>query len=266
VKKRLTQTEPEGSKPTGPRADRVAAYLDLGRRNQKLRTREALVAVASDLLRKGQALSVAEVADAARVSRSTAYRYFPTSEMLGAQAMVAAVNAVEMEHVARIAAGLDSPAEKLDAIISGSHAMTMAHEAEFRSLLRFTVEINTKVDHVLPRAPIRRAWIEEALSSLKNDLGRRRFNRLTAALSLFCGIEPVVVLNDIFGMAPQEAREVKRWAAQQLLRAAIGEVAQDASGAPDPSPKRQSASKSSGRAPEQGSAPQVRPRSSARRV
>ncbi|MGH7668804.1 MAG: TetR family transcriptional regulator, partial [Gemmatimonadaceae bacterium] len=47
---------------------------------QRRRTRLALLAAAARLIAAGAAPSVAEVADAADVSRRTAYRYFPTQD------------------------------------------------------------------------------------------------------------------------------------------------------------------------------------------
>lgn len=272
--KRLTETKSDTLKPEEPQPDRFTAYLDLGRKNQKLRTRDALVTVAADLICKGQAVSVTEVADTARVSRTTAYRYFPTSEMLAAQATLKAANTSESQELDAISVGPGSPQEKLDAIISGSHAITLAHETAFRSLLRFTVEAGTKVGRDLPRRPaFRRMWVEGCLAPLKKDLGARRFNRLTGALCLLCGIEPVVVLSDICQMPQDEARELKRWAGQQLLRAAIEEAAAvRASRAKakktgkTAKPSRPGASASSQSAPERAPAPQARPRSSAKRV
>jgi AcrR family transcriptional regulator len=58
------------------------AWQQAGRVNQKRRTRAAIVAAAVELVEQGQSPTVAEVADAALVSRATAYRYFPTQEYL----------------------------------------------------------------------------------------------------------------------------------------------------------------------------------------
>ena len=49
---------------------------------QKLRTRAALLDAARSLVADGIEPTIAEVADAAMVSRATAYRYFPTQEAL----------------------------------------------------------------------------------------------------------------------------------------------------------------------------------------
>ena len=49
------------------------------------RTRALMVSTATEMMRRGQSPSVSAVAAAAGVSRSTAYRYFPTlAEMLRA--------------------------------------------------------------------------------------------------------------------------------------------------------------------------------------
>ena len=53
-----------------------------GRRNQRLRTRKDLLVAASKLLKLGRRPTLEEVAEAALVSRATAYRYFPRVEIL----------------------------------------------------------------------------------------------------------------------------------------------------------------------------------------
>ncbi|MCU1357927.1 MAG: transcriptional regulator, TetR family, partial [Acidimicrobiales bacterium] len=53
-----------------------------GRSAQKRRTREALVAAARDMVAAGLTPTVEQAAEAAGVSRTTAYRYFPTARSL----------------------------------------------------------------------------------------------------------------------------------------------------------------------------------------
>src|SRR5919112_2995632 len=69
------------SQEKGP-AIMTKAWQQEGRVNQKRRTRAAILTAAVELLEQGQSPAVAEVADAALVSRATAYRYFPTQEYL----------------------------------------------------------------------------------------------------------------------------------------------------------------------------------------
>ena len=53
-----------------------------GPSGKRRRTRSAIVAAAAELLARGATPSVAEVAEAAEVSRRTVYMYFPTLEQL----------------------------------------------------------------------------------------------------------------------------------------------------------------------------------------
>ena len=67
---RLVSSEMSSVKAEDPRA------------NQKARTRAAIIAAAQELQRQGTAPTVEQAAEQARVSRATAYRYFPTKEAL----------------------------------------------------------------------------------------------------------------------------------------------------------------------------------------
>ena len=58
-----------------------------GRVNQKLRTRNAILQAAVELMRTGSEVTMLEVARAALVSEATAYRYFPDLASLLQEAM-----------------------------------------------------------------------------------------------------------------------------------------------------------------------------------
>ena len=69
----------------------------IGRVNQKARTRAAIVDAAQALRSASGRPTVAEAADAAKVSRATAYRYFPTQEALQVELEASSVNAADRE-------------------------------------------------------------------------------------------------------------------------------------------------------------------------
>ena len=62
------------------------AYELNGRVHQKRRTRDALVAAARELVAHGDTPTVEAAAEAASISRTTAYRYFPNQHALLAAA------------------------------------------------------------------------------------------------------------------------------------------------------------------------------------
>ena len=57
-------------------------YVESGRTRQKQRTRDHLIAAARELIKAGDTPRVEEVAEAAGISRPTAYRYFASQAEL----------------------------------------------------------------------------------------------------------------------------------------------------------------------------------------
>ena len=87
-------------------------YETGGRANQKGRTRAALVTAARDMVARGVTPSVGDAADAASISRATAYRYFPNQRLL--------LMAAHPETAARSMLGENpppDPAARLDEVV-----------------------------------------------------------------------------------------------------------------------------------------------------
>lgn len=198
--------------------------LVTGRVNQKLRTRNTLVTVAAELLRRGEQFSVADVADRAHVGRTTAYRYFPTLELLTAHAAlwkIARLEQNEFDHV------FDQPAarERVDALVVASDRSTRRHEKEYRAMLRMSLERAPRSEQLLPlRTAFRREALMQALAPIQKELGGKRLERLVGALCMVMGIEALIVTNEVARIAPDQALGVKRWAADVMLAAALDEA------------------------------------------
>ena len=101
---------------------RATTDLESGRANQKARTREALVDAAMDFVREGQDFSVAEVADAARIGRATAYCYFTTKEALFAQAVLTFVASTDLPDFNEIFRQSSDVEARVTAVIEASDA------------------------------------------------------------------------------------------------------------------------------------------------
>lgn len=204
--------------------ERVSSYESFGRMNQKLRTRAALMAAATEIVRRGEIPTVVQVADAALISKSTAYRYFPSQEALIAEALLDAANRSDLDAVYAAAGTPGTAAARLDAVIQADHALVVKHEAAFRKTIRAMLADDAS-DPPVPRRPGNRLrYLTEALQPLHDRLGDERLQRLVAALSMCVGMESIIVMKDICGLTPEEAEAVKRWAAAALLQAALGEV------------------------------------------
>ncbi len=191
-------------------------YERTGRTRQKQRTRSALVAAARDVVaRGGAAPTVAEVAEAAAISRTTAYRYFPTQKAL----LLAAHPEVEADSMLPPGIGED-PKERLEAAVRSFLAMVVDTEAQQRTMLRLSLE----ADSATRTLPLRQGraikWFAEALAPLDRELGPDGVRRLAVAVRSVAGIESLVWLVDVAGMTPDEAVEQMVWSSGALLRRA----------------------------------------------
>jgi AcrR family transcriptional regulator len=206
------------------------AWQQEGRINQKRRTRAAILAAAGVLLEQGQKPTVAEVADAALVSRATAYRYFPTQEYLLFEAALESTRS-DIDRELDEDTPPEDPEARLEMLIHALQQRIVHKEAAFRTMLRLSLEKYPEDEgHSGGSSPSRLRgggrvrWIEKALTPVRGRLEEPEFRRLVAALSLCMGIEALVVLRDVCVLEASEAEDVLRWAARTLLRASLTEV------------------------------------------
>ena len=188
-----------------------------GRSAQKARTRAALVAAARDLVAAGTTPTVEDAAEAASVSRTTAYRYFPTKRAL--------LLAAHPEMAATSMLPDDPPsgaAERLDAVVRNFSAMIVDTEPQQRTMLRLSLEATAAERAALPLRQGRAiAWIAEALDGLRNDFTEQQFRQLVLSIRATIGIEALVWLVDVAGLSRDDAVALTRWSAQALLARAL---------------------------------------------
>ena len=201
-----------------------------GRPAQRRRTRSAIVAAAAELLGRGKTPSVAEVAEAADVSRRTVYMYFPTLEhlfldaTLGALASTAAIGASIDEDASD--EEIEARVERLARLVQRGAAET---EQQGRTLLRLTVQSADEGESRPPRGYRRVEWVEGILAPLRTRVDRRRFERLVSALVMVLGWEALIIQRDMRGLDPREGEELSAWAARALVKATLDEAEGDAS-------------------------------------
>jgi AcrR family transcriptional regulator len=198
---------------------------------QKGRTRRALLEAAVRLVSAGRQPSVADVADAASVSRRTAYRYFPAQEQMLVEAALEGVRGIMTKAIdgppsaRRDVAGVEA---RLDRAVQALQHSAAANEQLLRTMIRLTVSAPAAPrsgDRSTPKRGYRRIeWIALALAPVRKSLGKRRYERLVSAIAMCVGIEALIVLRDLRGLSEREAEDVSRWAAATLLHASLGEA------------------------------------------
>jgi AcrR family transcriptional regulator len=190
------------------------------RDNQRARTRRDLVGAARRLVEQGRTPTVTEVADAADISRRTAYRYFPNAEQLIVEALLEAMRA-DAEREIDAGAVDEDITSRVDRLVDALHHLTVDKEHLLRQMIRFTID-RGPIESGVPLRPSRRLeYVEQALSPLRAELTPDTYERLVHATAVVIGIEARIVLRDICGLDDETIVQTERWAAQGLLATAL---------------------------------------------
>jgi AcrR family transcriptional regulator len=225
--------------------------FESGRVNQKLRTREALLDAAEALLAAGGRPTVPEVAAAARVSLATAYRYFPSRELLLLEALLAKRS---LGPEAVVPDAVDDPAERAVCIQRFLYDLAADNEANFRLYLAGTMQEWVKADGE-PGATLREgrrvAMLERALAPARERLDPATYALLRDALAGMVGMETYFALADVCHLDRARATAVMGWAVETLVRAALDAPAasEQPNGEPTPRPEPKGAPARGTRAP-----------------
>jgi AcrR family transcriptional regulator len=193
-------------------------------RGPRARTRRLMLDTAIRLMQGGATPSISEVAEAAEVSRATAYRYFPSQAAL----VQAVVDAGLGPILTWTSASVDAE-DRVAELIGTSLPRMEEFEATFKAALKLSLEqwARRRAGTVGHEPEFTRGHrielLKNALAPLRPTLPAEKFERLTQALSLVFGVEVLIVLKDIWGLSGEETRAVAQWTAGALVRAAVAE-------------------------------------------
>src|SRR6201996_111356 len=190
-----------------------------GRVNQKLRTRNAIIAAATELSRTGREVTMPEVARAALVSEATAYRYFPDLASLLQEAMAGQLPTAE-QALAPVE-GKDDPVARVAAVTEFLLQHVLARPGGVRALIAATI---AKPDQARVRPGLRFGLIDTALAPLETTLGVSQpevLAQLKRDLAVVVSAEALFSLTDLEGLDPERAIASIVHTATTLTMAAI---------------------------------------------
>jgi AcrR family transcriptional regulator len=196
-------------------------------RGPRARMTRHMLATAIRLMQDGFIPSVSDVAEAAEVSRATAYRYFPSQA-----AMVQAVVDEALGPILAWRSGSDDAEERVSELLTFAFPRMLEYEATHRAALEQALDQWTRrqAGTLGSEARIvrgnRRALLRDALAPVRQQVGSQAFDKLAQSLSLVFGVEAIIVLKDIYGLDDEQVREVALWAARALVRAAMDEASE----------------------------------------
>jgi AcrR family transcriptional regulator len=201
-------------------------------RGVRAATFRLLLETAMAIIREaGHIPSVAEVAARSKVSRATAYRYFPSRSVL-----ITAVINRSLEPVRGFKSKAGDGRERVRELFVQTSPLFAQFEPQMRAALQLSLE-----QWALERAGLleeetyrrghRVRILQHAIEPLAAQLPKSVHGRLHRALSVIFGIEPCVVLKDIWGLHDREVERIALWMADALIDAALRQSAAGQPGA-----------------------------------
>jgi AcrR family transcriptional regulator len=190
----------------------------MARERQRQRTRKDLLQAAAKLMAGGRTPTLDEVAEAALVSRATAYRYFPGMDAL---LLEAALDVAAPEADALF--GADAPVDltaRLERVDDAFDAMIRAHETPLRMMMIHALQRKLAGEALPVRQNRRSPAIEAAIAPLAGALGADEADLLAKAMALVIGTEAMLVFKDVLRLDDAEALRVRRWTIAALVAAA----------------------------------------------
>jgi AcrR family transcriptional regulator len=163
---------------------------------------------------------VAQAAERARVSRATAYRYFPTVEALLSETAADR----DMPPLERIWQPGDDPVKGMGLAANALNKLLIDDEIGLHVMERSFMTVWLESESHEPLRPGRRlSYIEPIVDSMKDVLSPRARKRLKQALSIVMGTEALIAVRDIGGASVEESLATTAWAARALVRQALDE-------------------------------------------
>jgi AcrR family transcriptional regulator len=186
--------------------------------------RAALIQAAIAIASRGIIPSISDIAEAAQVSRATAYRHFPSQSVL-VQAMVIEA----LGPIWRWLPESDDAEERVGRLLAFGFRRMDDYEAPLRAALRLALDqwSRERAGTIGNEPRIVRGnrirLLRLALAPLARRIPKRSFDRLVQGLAIVFGTETMVVLKDMFGLEGPQVAQVAEWVARSLVRAAIAE-------------------------------------------
>lgn len=172
---------------------------------QKERTRKALINAARRLMETGQDVTVANMADAADISRATAYRYFADAGTIANEV------ALELELISTedLLDGITDTRARVHAVAQYYLKFSREHEAAFRQYLAQTMSQWASGARTELRGARRVKAFAYALAAVQPNMTAAEFSALVNRLSMLTGIEQMIATIDVLQLDAETADDLQ---------------------------------------------------------
>lgn len=186
-------------------------YLNTGRTNQKLGTRNLILKTAQKFLNEGLHFNLEDVAKEAGKSRATVYRYFSNIDILAAEAGLD-ISTKDPTEIYEDLKGKGLEKQILE-IQHYYNNLAIDHEMLFRKYLSTVLDSNTSTPK---RGARRKKTLELVLAD--SNFSKEEKQKLSNLFTILMGIEPLIVSKDVCGLNNNETIEIMAWGMNLLFK------------------------------------------------
>ncbi|WP_256368723.1 MULTISPECIES: TetR/AcrR family transcriptional regulator [unclassified Ruegeria] len=183
------------------------------RTNQINRTREVLLSAARDLMSEGKEVTLAKVAERAKTSRATVYRYFSDPSVLALDATLD----LDVTPTSELLEGLDDVRSRVHVVARYYLEFSRVNEAHFRQFLAESLKASLEDGTVKMRGARRLAAFSEALAPVHPLMEPKEIDDLAKRLSMTTGMEQLVILEDILRVDGATGYQLQKGLVDALL-------------------------------------------------
>ncbi|GAA5110108.1 TetR/AcrR family transcriptional regulator [Orbus sasakiae] len=196
--------------------DKKQLYCGVKKRNY-----ERLINIALEEYEHGNALSITELATKAKLSRATAYRYFPTQSEL-----ISAIVESSLGPIFQWQSDKDDPEERICDFLAFAFPQMLKHEGALRGALQVSLQqwaeersTKKKQKNKLIRGN-RKEILSTILAPLKKELSQDLYDTVIYTMSIIYGSEIFMVLKDIWQLDNEKIISLSQWIAKAVIHQA----------------------------------------------
>ncbi|TBX65162.1 TetR/AcrR family transcriptional regulator [Flavobacterium silvisoli] len=194
-------------------------YISSGRKNQKRQTRDKVLAATRELIEKQVEFTLEEVAETAGVSRATVYRYYSNVATLSAEAVLD-MQTKNSELLYRDLKGNDLRSQLLE-VQNYYNQLSLTNELAFRKYLG--IVLNNPAETIQSRGGRRVETIKKVMEGVYPDMPANDIEKITSIMSLFMGIESLIVTKDVCKLTNEQSMDHLKWGLELLLSGFLSE-------------------------------------------
>ena len=187
-------------------------YINSGRKNQKLKTRDQILKSTQDLMDSGDDFSLEDVAKKADISRATIYRYYSNVDILAAEAILD-LNTKSSEELVESVQDKDIRTAIMD-IQDYYNDLTLDFEAGFRKYM--SVILNGPASKSM-RGARRKKTLLMIMEQKSPNLSAEEREKLANLATVLMGVEAFVVTKDVCGLDNKQSKELLNWGLNLIL-------------------------------------------------